>query len=132
MPERSLYHGGSVMLTVEVVLYAEAAGGRKEPITDIGYGCGCKVKPDEASACECRINFYNKYPVRAGETRRADIFFLTGEDAEAFFQAAGKFYLYEAGIIGEATALPMRGRGHFGKIELGGRLPREEARASRK
>lgn len=103
-------HGGSVMLTVEVMLYAEEAGGRKEPITDIGYGCACKVAPDDEASCECRINFYNKYPVRAGETRRADIFFLTGEDAEAFFQAAGKFYLCESGIIGEATALQMRGR----------------------
>jgi hypothetical protein len=96
------------MLTVEVMLYAEEAGGRKEPITDIGYGCACKAAPDDEAACECRINFYNKYPVRAGETRRADIFFLTGEDAETFFKAAGTFYLCEEGVIGEARAVQTR------------------------
>ena len=93
------------MLTVEVMLYAEEAGGRKAPITDIGYGCACKVTPQDEAACECRINFYNKYPVRAGETRQADIFFLTGDDAESFFRTAGRFYLCEDGIIGEATAI---------------------------
>ena len=93
------------MLTVEVMLYAEEAGGRKAPITDIGYGCACKVTPQDEAACECRINFYNKYPVRAGETRQADIFFLTGDDAESFFRTAGRFYLCEDGIIGEAKAI---------------------------
>jgi len=93
------------MLTVEVMLYAEEAGGRKAPITDIGYGCACKVTPQDEAGCECRINFYNKYPVRAGETRQADIFFLTGDDAESFFRTAGRFYLCEDGIIGEAKAI---------------------------
>jgi hypothetical protein len=96
------------MLTVDVTLYVKELGGRKAPIEDIGYGCACKVWRDDQAGCECRINFYNKYPVVPGETRRADIFFLTGDDAESRFQALGKFYLCEDGIIGEAKAVPVR------------------------
>ena len=96
------------MLTVDVILYAREAGGRPDPITDIGYGCSCKATLGGRTSYNCRINFYNRYPVYPGETRRADVFFLTGEDAESFFLAAGKFYLYEEGLIGEARALPVR------------------------
>ena len=98
------------MLTVDVILYSREAGGRPKPITDIGYDCSCKAKRDGHTSYNCRINFYNRYPVYPGETQRADVFFLTGEDAEALFLAAGKFYLYEDGLIGEALALPTRRR----------------------
>ena len=53
------------MLTVEVMLYAEEAGGRKAPITDIGYACACKVTPQDEAACECRINFYKTGKVQS-------------------------------------------------------------------
>lgn len=98
------------MLTVDVTLYASELGGRVSPITEIGYGCSCKSRPDDGAAYDCRINFYNKYPVLPGETRRADIFFLTGEDAEAQFLQTGRFYLCEGGVIGEITCCRPRVR----------------------
>lgn len=63
------------MLTADVTLYAKEAGGRQHLITEIGYVCRCKARRDDAVAYDCRINFYCKYPIMPGETRRADVFF---------------------------------------------------------
>jgi hypothetical protein len=91
------------MLTVEIDMYDENAGGRSMPIGDIGYSCDCTIDPAESAACACRINFYGRYPILPGESRRADIFFLTGDDAETRFAGAQQFFLSENGaIVGRA------------------------------
>ena len=98
------------MLMVDVTLYPRESGGRQTPIAEVGFGCSCKKQPEDRNTYKCRINFYNKYPIVPGETRRADIFFLTGDDAEAAFLEAGKLYLYEGHIIGEARTVARRGQ----------------------
>jgi len=42
-----------------------------------------------------------------GETRELGYVFLNPDDAVPEFKAAGKFYLWEMGIIGEAMILEM-------------------------
>jgi hypothetical protein len=40
-----------------------------------------------------------------GETRRVGVSFLSGEKAAQIFRAAGKFYLWDRRIIGEALVV---------------------------
>jgi hypothetical protein len=118
------------MLSVEVTLYAKDRGGRQYPIEDLGYACFCKINPRDRTAYECRINFYCKYPVSPGETRRADIFLITGEDAESIFGKSGRFFLCEDRIIGEACTHAHRlsadlGRGNMSLSKAARRRARE-------
>ena len=44
-------------------------------------------------------------PLALGESRRVGFVFLSGKEAVDALTAAGKFYLWENGLFGEATAL---------------------------
>ena len=41
-------------------------------------------------------------PLVPGEQRRIGFYFLAGEDAAEIMRQAGRFYLWEGGVIGEA------------------------------
>jgi len=53
---------------------------------------------------DCRI-LLNGASIAPGETRRLGFIFLSGEEAAAIMRKAGKFYLWEGGIIGEAIVV---------------------------
>lgn len=111
------------MLSVEVTLYAKERGGREYPIDDLGYACCCKVDPYDRNAYDCRINFYCKYPVNPGEVRRADIFLITGEDAETLFRKSQKIFLCEDRIIGEARLYTHKRQMNFGQVWISAPKP---------
>jgi hypothetical protein len=51
---------------------------------------------------DCRLLLAGQ-PMMPGETRRIGMVFLSGELAANKFRAAGKFFLWDARVIGEAT-----------------------------
>jgi hypothetical protein len=93
-------------LIVDVTLYPTAEGGHDHSIGGDRYGCPCKLHPDDF---EGRDGFLilNGLKVWPGETRRMGIAFLSGEESASIFRAAGKFYLWEGRIIGEAVVVPV-------------------------
>ncbi len=44
-------------------------------------------------------------PIAPGESRRIGFYFLSGEVGAAAVRAAGTFYLWESGFIGEARVI---------------------------
>jgi hypothetical protein len=91
-------------LIADVTLYPASAGGRKAPITAAWFACPCKVYKDSQTAWDCRLLLEGQ-SLSPGETKRLGVCFLSGEKAAQIFRAAGKFYLWEAGIIGEAVVV---------------------------
>ena|SRR5689334_17252618 len=89
-------------MVADVTLYPTAHGGRRGPTPAEWFGCPCKVHKDDKQAWDCRM-LLNGQPLKPGETRRLGLIFLSGEKAAALLAQEGKFYLWEGGIIGEAT-----------------------------
>ena len=78
-------------------------GARKSPVPN-GFGCPCKLSKDTIKANDARLLFEEDW-VELGEEVVAGFFFLFGDDAARPFQDAGRFFLWEAGIVGEAIVL---------------------------
>jgi hypothetical protein len=93
------------MLLANVTFYASGTGGRIGPIIRNPFGCPCKLNPADPNAWDCRFTFHGSLPISLGSTRRAALEFLSGKEAEVVFEAAKRFYLWERGIIGEATII---------------------------
>jgi len=75
-------------------------GGRNEPISREGFGCPCKLEKEGSTYPDCRL-FLNGQQIRPGETKRVWIRF-SFEPAAQQFRNAGKFYLWDGRLIGEA------------------------------
>lgn len=56
---------------------------------------------DSREGQDCRVLLDGR-SIAPGESARVGMIFLS-PDSAALFRAAGKFYLWEGGIIGEAT-----------------------------
>jgi hypothetical protein len=97
-------------LTVDVTLYPVAEGGRDHPIVGAWFSCPCKLRQNDFEARDCRL-LLNGQAMSPGETRRLGIKFLS-DDSAPIFRAAGRFYLWEGKIIGEAVVIPNAALGH--------------------
>jgi hypothetical protein len=89
---------------VDVTLYPTDKGGRQEPIKREGFGCPCKLDERSDTAADCRL-LLGGQTIAPGETKRVGIRF-SYEPAVPIFRLAGKFYLWDGRIIGEATVVP--------------------------
>jgi hypothetical protein len=91
-------------LIADVTLYPTGNGGRRGPTPSEWFGCPCKVNRDDLQGWDCRILLQGQ-PMSPGDTRRVGFIFLSPEQAVDIFRAAGTFYLWEGGIIGEAKVV---------------------------
>jgi hypothetical protein len=62
------------------------------------------LRKDSLEGRDCRVLLDGR-SIAPGESARVGMIFLS-PDSAAIFQAAGKFYLWEGGIIGEAQVVP--------------------------
>lgn len=91
-------------LIADVRLYSAADGGRTSTAYP-GWGCPCIVSNGQLLA-----DGWNAWPLLDGTTlepgaeRRLGFVFMSGEGLR-LMRAAGKFYLWEGGFIGEATVV---------------------------
>lgn len=91
-------------LIADVTFYPTKDGGRRVPTGPEYFPCPCKVQKDAHDGWDCRVLLHGQ-PMHPGDTRRLRFVFLSGEKAAAIFRQTGKFYLWENGIIGEATVV---------------------------
>lgn len=94
-------------LIADVSLYRTEDGGRKGPTPSDFFGCPCLVSQERpVKGYDARLLLGGR-PMSPGERRQAGMKFLTPEGAEAI-RSAGKFYLWERGIIGEGQVVADR------------------------
>jgi|GEM_PF-958475 len=90
-------------LIVDLKIYPTAQGGRVSPI-EPGWGSPCTVQSERGSGW---IGYDGwpllDKPMVPGEARRVGYVFLSGKEAADHLRSAGKFYILEGGIIGEAA-----------------------------
>jgi hypothetical protein len=95
-------------LIAKITLYPTDQGGRRSPIiggwrgADSWFGCPCKFDPKDFSSWDCRI-LNGLESLAPGESKQFGMIFLTPEIVPVL-RLVPKFYLWESGIIGEATA----------------------------
>jgi len=101
MPSRAeMLRSREPELVADLWLYSSEQGGRRSPIR-LGWGCPCTM---QKSTDDC----WDGYPLlgdqemRPGESRTGIGFVFISGEAAAKMRAAGKFYLWEGGFIGEA------------------------------
>jgi hypothetical protein len=99
-------------LVVDLWLYPTDSGGRKQAIPP-GWGSPCTVQAEQGASQV----FYDGWPLLGdrpmspGERRRVGYVFLSGREAVDHLRAAPKFYVWEGGLIGEATIAAGQGEG---------------------
>lgn len=85
-------------------MFETAMGGRKGPAY-AGWGCPCLLSEAEP------LTGYDAWPILdsnallPGETRRLGFYFLSRDEAVPLMRNAGRFYLWEGGVIGEAVVV---------------------------
>jgi len=89
--------------TAEAYLYPTEDGGRKLPVR-LGWGCPCSSKN------KAPVEGWTGHPLLQGEMMPGERWtlgfaFLMGADATSALTAHDKFYLWEAGVIGEANII---------------------------
>lgn len=89
------------MISADVELYQSDAGGRQTATPATWFGCVILVAPDATDGWDCRI-FLGGQPLRPGECRRVEMRFLSGAEPSGLARNAGRVFLWERGIIGEA------------------------------
>ena len=85
-------------------MFETAMGGRKGPAY-AGWGCPCLLSKAEPLTGYDAWPILNNDPLLPGETRRLGFYFLARDEAVALMRNAGRFYLWEGGVIGEATVV---------------------------
>lgn len=90
-------------LTVDLTLYPTEAGGKRLAIRS-AYRCPCLTTRDMAVGGRDVMLLLGPESLAPGESRRIGISCLTPAGA-AELRAAGHFYLWEMGFIGEATVV---------------------------
>jgi hypothetical protein len=86
---------------VDVTLYPAEMDGRTEPIAREGFGCPCMLDEKSNTFADCRL-FLSGQHISPGETKRVGIRF-SFDPAALLFRSAGKFYLWDGRVIGEAV-----------------------------
>ena len=89
-------------LVADLRLYTTEEGGRQGPVPP-GWGCPTMTSP-EGPGWDAWPQLGDEW-LQLGETRRVGFVFLSPEGAETM-RTAGKFYLWEGGIKGEAIVVP--------------------------
>ena len=90
-------------LIADVWLYASVEGGRRTAAAP-GWGCPCFIRKVATDFCYDGWPLLGEEWISPGEKRRLGwVFLLAG--ADVVMKQAGKFYLWEAGFIGEATVI---------------------------
>lgn len=92
-------------LTADVTLYSTARGGRKGAIAP-GWGCPCVLSEQNPSVGYDGWPLLGEDWMAPGETRRLGFVFLSGERTADLLREAGRFFLWEGRVIGEATVVP--------------------------
>jgi hypothetical protein len=90
-------------LIVDVTLYPTDVGGRRSPTRAKWFICPCKLTKNADIAWDCRL--YYDAPIAPGETRRGVGAVFLSKDGLPLFRQAGRFYLWDGRIIGEATVV---------------------------
>ncbi len=98
-----ILEGRTPDIVADVMLYATDDGGRRQPILP-GYGCVCVASKSEPPRGYDALFLLGNNSLLPGQRRKLGMVFLTPEGADAM-RAAGNFYLWEAGFIGEATVI---------------------------
>jgi len=94
----------SAALVADVAMYSTSNGGRESPALP-GWGCPCMVSKGAPYVGYDGWPLLGDTPLNPGDQRRLGFVFLSGEEAARIMRAAGKFYLWEGRIIGEATVV---------------------------
>lgn len=89
-------------LTAEVTLYATSEGGRKDALRP-GLLLPCMISKGEPLEAWDGLPLLRDVPLYPGETRHLGFVFLSGKKAADALRAAGKFYLWDGRLIGEAV-----------------------------
>ncbi len=90
-------------LIADVTFYSAAEGGRDAAVLP-GWGCPCLCsKSSTVGGWDGWPILYE--PLAPGDRRRLGFVFLSGEEATSALRKAGRFYLWEAGFIGEAVVV---------------------------
>ena len=103
MPSEEKLRGATAELIVDLRLFTTNDGGKEHPIR-LGWGCPCLLQKDLAEG-------YDGWPLlgdnilNPGDSATVGFVFLSGEEAASKFRSAGKFYLWEGRLIGEATVV---------------------------
>lgn len=72
----------------------------------MGWGCPCTIKKETVPDCWDDWPLLGDHEMKLGEIRTSVGFvFVSGQKAADELRAAGKFYLWEGGYIGEAVVL---------------------------
>ncbi|WP_143007074.1 hypothetical protein [Ancylobacter rudongensis] len=100
MTLRERLAAGRPDVIADLYLYPPRSGGR---CLKIGFGWGCPCSLSKIS-----VEAWSGYPLLAcemmpGERRRVGFVFLTSQAAVTALSTGGRFYLWETGVIGEAT-----------------------------
>jgi hypothetical protein len=89
-------------LVADVVLYATGDGGARLT-KHLGWGCLCSPSKSNDGTLFHDAWLLLDLPLAPGERRRIGFIFLAGEESTSVLRDAGKFYLWEGHLIGEAT-----------------------------
>ena len=90
-------------LIVDLKLYPTSEGGRRGPMFGEWFGCPCKFRKEDIEARDGRVLLDGR-SIAPGESARVGMIFLY-PDSAPLFRSAGKFYLWDGRIIGEATVV---------------------------
>ena len=102
MSRREFLLAAEPHLIADVTLYATNAGGREEPVY-LGWGCPCL--PSRAAPGWDGWPLIGEDPLVPGETRRVGFHFMSGDEAANVMRKAGRFYLWEGRLVGEAEVI---------------------------
>jgi hypothetical protein len=91
-------------LIADVWLYPTDQGGKLQPVFS-GWGYPCKTTLDPEEPAWDGWPTLGEAELRPGETGRFGWMFLSGDQAASTMRQAGKFYLWEGRIIGEAVVV---------------------------
>lgn len=91
-------------IIADLQMYETDAGGRKGPALP-GWGCPIMISNDHPWQGWDAILLLRDQPIAPGESRRMGIHFIFGEDGASAVREAGKFYLWEGGIVGEGIVV---------------------------
>ncbi len=91
-------------LMVDLWLYPTERGGREGPVLP-GWGSPCTLQSEEGDGWVGYDGWplLGDTPMAPGERRRVGYVFLSAQVAADLLSAAGKFYVWEGRLVGEAT-----------------------------
>ncbi|RVT91186.1 hypothetical protein EOD43_16870 [Sphingomonas crocodyli] len=105
MSRRNIQREAAPQIVADVRMYETSDGGRATPALP-GWGCPLIVSKSQPISGWDALPLLRDDPLRPGESRRLGFVFLSRDEAIAAITRAGRFYLWEGRVIGEATVVP--------------------------